>query len=289
MRNVPLSVGLGALIALTASQSVSAGVLFHDTFNVSMRSADVNFEIASRQSGSMVPPAGVSYSENGFGGNDWRTQVSDPGGPNQLLLGPDRGLLEAMVSPNLSFSSVTDPVVISLQVDPVTGDTSSMDWSMLRAGLSDATRAVSVFAEPILGGGGIAVLVRSNGGVQVFSGGANIADASEDVSNASRQGLTSIELTLSNITGGPGVASLMVGGSLVDLDPSVNVSTTFAYSSLAGGYMQTIAYTAGNSEFKSYFADNWMVEAIVPEPATALLLGSAAPLLLIRRRTAGRR
>ena len=283
------------LLLFGAATPSHATVLFLDTYSTSdstepVPAWNINFERDPRQSGTLKPVGGATYSEAQFVGaaEDFRTQVNNSG-LQDLLLAPGGVNLESVsinqvsVSPDLDLSSVpaNQAVTVAFTLDPFVGNTTNTeDWGMMRFGLSNAERTDSAFNGDI-DGGGLAFLVRSNGGVIVFNGGGVVSDAGEDAANASRQGITSVILTLSNLAG-VGTATLNIGGTLVDFDTTAGVNTTLNYTALGGGYMQLVSYSDQTSVAVSRF-DSLQV-SVVPEPSSlALLLFGSIGLWTVRR------
>jgi hypothetical protein len=150
----------------SAATVASAG--FTDSFGGAVDDAPgygLNDSLTARQTG--VP--GVTYTrESGVwyaasAPQEWYSQVNHVNHPGVLSFWLGTSAIR-MDAPVVAGSGGT--VAVQATVDPVTGNTASADWSSLALSTDSAASGYVANSDVALG-----VLVRSNGGIQVFQGG----------------------------------------------------------------------------------------------------------------------
>jgi hypothetical protein len=164
---LPVTAHARAPIIGSGSTAALAGAGFADTFGTAVDNDPeygLNDSLAKRQSGVV----GVTYTrEPGLWyqaptPQPWYSQVNHVNHPGTLSfwLGTSAVRMDAPVIANSNGT-----VGVQATVDPVTGDTTSQDWSSLV--LSNSSASGYVANSDVA----IGVLVRSNGGIQVFQHG----------------------------------------------------------------------------------------------------------------------
>ncbi len=158
-----------AVSLLATAQAVSAQAFLTDDFTVSANSNDPNFDIATgRQTGTQATSTYTTFGSQHQVGNN-STDVGQPGGTansNFLLLA-----FTSAVQNNLNLNNTL------MAGKPLT---ISFDMHVSGQGTFDPTDWVSFTLRPAgnagpVAGSGFGMLVRDNGGVQMFNNGGNIS------------------------------------------------------------------------------------------------------------------
>jgi hypothetical protein len=280
----------------------SAG--FSDSFGTAVDDAPgygLNDSLAARQSGA----AGVTYTRvSGLwyaapAPQPWYSQVNHVNHPGVLSfwLGTSAVRMDAPVVANAA-----GVVAASATVDPVTGDTASPDWSSLVLGTSPGASGYVAGPDVALG-----VLVRSNGGIQVFQGGTALAtkaafappnpDGTFDVTADYTPGGKSATVTVNDVAltvtvpaALPATSSLFMGAYLSNSkevstlgDLSVSGVDMAALTLPASSGLRYYGYYAARLTGDSHLAEvagrsnlNWVNISDVDGYAASVLAGCAA-------------
>lgn len=273
--NKILSHALVASAALAAVQTVSATTLLTDDFTVSANQNDPNFDISSgRQTGTQATSPYTAFGSQHQVGNS-TTDVGQPGGAangNFLLLA-----FSSSVQNNLSFNDSLvngKPVTISFDMY-LHGDNSTHDGFDPTDWVSFTLRAAGN-AGPVAGAGEFGMLVRYNGGVQLFNGGGQIAgSAALDTAGYSIADAWSFTFSDTAGTGSPFAGN----GSKVTFVNGANTGS-FALDQLSNTGLD-LGFFAQNSVFGGI--DNLSVTT-VPEPTTLALAAAGLGCLALGRR-----
>ncbi len=291
-----------ACLALAGGLTPAAGatVLFHDQFNTSAGSDDVNFEInaSGRQTG---PLAGTLYRQGNanYGvtiigtiaddaPNGYLTQVNNEGSTDALwLVGNAAASKIATVSLEHNFTEnpgLGGYLSISFSLNPDTGDKTSAEWGGITVGAGDnaaygasGTGARGQFINH--GAAHFGILVRDNGAFQAFNGSGNVGagDLTETF-----LGMTSFELRISGpVDGNPWDGA---NGTTIDVYVDGGPDPFFSYTAAGSGYTDNYVTLIGYSDsFSVHEFDDLMVRS-VPEPALSLLVALGGVAIASRRR-----
>ena len=246
--------------------------LFTDNFYApgNPDTANVNFNLAARQGGSLVATGGpISYSPDG------NTQVGNAtggiDGGNYLL-----SAFGARTALNHNFAGLESAGGLSVSFDFAPNSVGNGDttvWESIELGMSDADKLAGVNG----GQTHFGILFRGNGGIQAFDGGSVVSGA-ETWGAGATNALNHIELLLTD----PTDMNPFDGVGQTDIDVYSNGVLVYEFTKGGGGYADNFM------NFGSTFisgADNVVVAQVVPEPATAAsLMGGLGVLLGLRRR-----
>lgn len=165
-------------------REVRLGTLFTDNFNTNVNSNVIN-PSANDQPGRQTPFS-VNYTEqphSALGGiRDNFSQVDNGEFPDALLLAGDAVASVTTVSPNINFKQIGsggELFVVEYQVNPIgnlTGGETASSWAAGVVGSTSQTASVNT-------SDGVGMLIRGNGGFQIFDGtaGANVVEAAGDL------------------------------------------------------------------------------------------------------------
>jgi hypothetical protein len=251
------------------AQSASAVVLLTDNFTVTSNSQDVNQELAGRQTGTKALSTYTGYGTHHQVGNA-ATNVGQPGGianSNFVLLAGDGSFRN-----NLDISgSAIGPVTISFDM--------YLHGTNPGGGSPDMWVAFTLRGAgepwPVAGAGEFGMLVRNNGGVQMFQAGANLAPGTWDTAGFSIN--DHWEFTFTD-TAGTGSAFNGKGSKVT----FVNGATT---GTLSLGQLNSTGLNLGFRNYQNMYGgiDNLSV-VTVPEPSAPLFLASGLGIMVLRRR-----
>ncbi len=158
----------GTAIVRSGPATAPASTGFTDTFGTAVDD-DPGYGLNDSLNARQQAAAGVTYTRTSGlwysapAPRPWYSQVNHPSFPGEMSfwLGTSAVRMDAPV-----IAGADGNVSVQATVDPVTGDTSSPDWSSLV--LSNNAGASGYVSNPDVG---LGILVRSNGGIQVFQGG----------------------------------------------------------------------------------------------------------------------
>lgn len=266
-----------------AAMPASAGLLFSDNFtgtdHTNNAGNDPNFNLAGRQGGSL---ATIHYTTNGGNvqvGND--VTLRTPPGPvdGDYLLTAFNG----KISPDQNFNGVLSQggLQVSFKVSPELNPNST-DWSEINLGAASADRLAGVNQ----GVTHLGILFRSNGGLQAFDGGTNVAPGGEGSYGPTGLGgnqnaFYAIRITMTDPTDGNPFDG--VGQTDVNVySELVNGGTTpvFTYSKTGGGYTDNFL-TFSSIHIGGF--DDLTVTQGVPEPTSFALCLMGGLAILSRR------
>lgn len=239
--------GIG-LCGTSMAQS-EAQLMFKDTFDVSEASDDVNFENDTRQSGALAP---LTYTST----TDWSTiltQVGQADAPNELMLTADSGT--AMVSPDHNFTEGST-FSIDFDMDCLSNDTDSpraTDWAAVAFGKSDQNSFVNT-------SGGMGILFRSDGRIQVFDGSTVVYGGSGDVTIPTN-GLfhVRLEVTSEGFGGFAATVKLFIDGIQARMDD--NSLEHVVSAGFDNNYITLMGYAASGNHWVDIF-DNLEISAV---------------------------
>ncbi len=260
---------LGVASVATSSQ---AAIIFRDTFNTSSGSENINFEIASRQTGSAVSGGPISYSEDGVSSGitrneNWQTQV----GTTNLLMAstvdsgnvyPNGPSPYLWVSPNKNF--VTSDFILSLDM-LATGGT-------MRSGLIFGSSSQSAKSS-VTDGIGISF---SGDAYTVYNNTVSIKTGTGNYDNAAASVVFSVVGS-----GSDALVSLALDGVTIDLN---GVTAGTAYTRVGGFTSNYLNLQVESTVFAIRNFDNLELDSSVPEPASLGVLALGGLALLGRRR-----
>jgi hypothetical protein len=189
----------------------------------------LNDSLTTRQTGVL----GVTYTrESGLWNSatapqEWYSQVNHVNHPGVLSFWQGTSAIR-MDAPVTAGSD--GKVAVQATVDPVTGDTASADWSSLALSTDHAATGYVSNSDVALG-----VLVRSNGGVQVFQGGKVLlttngfakpnADGTFTVSFSYTPGQTSAQLVVNGVSATVTTSAALPASSTLHMGAYLGTST----------------------------------------------------------------
>jgi len=282
-----------ALLDMVEIRQVSANpatVLFQDTFSVTNNDNDLNYQIpGTRQSGSIVTPSGVTYTEapRTMGGDrSWRTQMNNGDYPNAVLLAASAsdGFSSVWISPDHDFveTPTAGRMVIQCDLDPVhqmSGQRPLTDWVGVVVGASSQGRPDLNSTQTFVNNSdGFGFLLRENGGWELYAGSTLVASELSNLDFAG--GVHTVEFDLNTGSFAPGSSV-----SVQVLLDSVPLAQCQGLSS--GHNWVTLEAYGSVGDHTLSAVDNLLiydVSMVIPEPGTLSLLGLGALGLLSRRR-----
>lgn len=256
VKQIVLALASAAMLGGMAPSASAATVLLSDTFTTA-DSTDINATVAARQTGTLAPVSYV-YSEG----------IADPYSISGNALKSDAFQSRNIsVSPNYNFTAFNN-YSISVKIRPPTPD-----WSTFIIG-SAATESHFSFqgTEIFMSGATGAGTVFDNGGGGATGFGASAPDAN---------GYWNLRFDISTVG-----ANILTGNATV---------TAYVQNAQVATFTRTSAYASnfvsmmGANGTVTYW-DDLKVTSVIPEPASALLLGLAglafAPRMRRARKTA---
>jgi hypothetical protein len=239
---------------------------FTDSFATAVDDAPgygLNDSLTSRQTGSL----GVTYTRTSGLWNStaapqaWYSQVNHASYPKVLSFwdGTSAVRMDAPVVANAQNNAVG----VQATLDPVTGDTTSPDWSSLVLSRDENDTGYVSNSDVAIG-----VLVRSNGGIQVFQGGTSLAsianfakpnaDGAFTVTISFRPGVRAATVTVNGVSeavtttlGMPSSSWLFMGAYL---SSASEVSTVSDLSALAVNTSGLALDASSNLRYYGYYA-----------------------------------
>lgn len=240
-------------------------ILVGDTFDVSVPSHDVNFEpMLGRQSGLLAPLDYVELAGTTHGGpTDYQTRLDG----SCLVFeptNPPSALRLATVSPRHDFIEGSE-FSIEFDVDPGANDpgNTSTDWAAIILGSTNGN--VSVNAS----GGGVGILFRNNGNLQVYDGSTPVYDGHGDFPGGHLpygRFHVRIDVSADAFDGSPALVAARVDGIPIRLSPT-GPMTFLKTNGFAANWITLAGF--GNTNWLHLF-DNLTVMArgrIAAEPA----------------------
>ncbi len=299
-RGFSLAALAAAAVLATASGAAHASLLFGDNFNVTTptpttNSGDVNYNLANRESGSLVSGGTtIPWSTQG------NVQVGNSGTgdittPNYLLVA-----FGGTASPNFDFNSAGyGPLTISfdMNVNP-TQSTDTTMWGDISVGLDQANQLSFVNAG---NANDFSILFRSNGGYQAFQGGTQITGGTGSAywdggtGSSDHVNFHSFQLV---ITGANGTGSGLAGNG-TEIQVYADGTLFHTFSTAAGGglggqltdnyinFGVVASVVNGATGIPAVGVENVQISSgsVVPEPASLALFASCGlGLLLLKRR-----
>lgn len=287
MRNFLQSLCLVVLLSLFSPIARATTTLFTDNFTLTApnpNTLDVNFQDATRQSGTVAP---LTYTK---GGEPTFSQVGNSGAPNALLLACRSGGLPGSVSPDFNFTTspgLGNAFVIQFDVNPVQQDpgfnTTQTSWVAIDFGSTQAGR--NIFPPST---DGVGILFRGNRQTQAFDNGADLGTA--QIAAAADTAYHHIRIEISNAVGGNPFAN----GTPDLIEAFADHSTTpfFVHTRPGGFNSNYISFigeavgSGGDGVVRHELTNLAVTVEPVPEPAGCFLLMVPSMFLLLRRKGA---
>ena len=218
--------------------------LFLDTFDVSAPSYDINFEIASRQSGAMAP---LTYGGYGSNGQDWQTQVGSSLSPGGLLLAAKNGTPQwiAPTSPTAGLAPDPGPggtAVVEFDVNPVVAAPGYNATQSAWAGVKIGSRGVGKWVN---NSDGFGLLLRGEGrrDFKAFDGSTTAATGQYTADAADRYHHLKLTITSTDPQGRPFDGSPVVIRAFDD-----GSATPFLTHTRTAGFTDNYITLSGESE-----------------------------------------